>query len=154
MADLSLFLNQGDRDFAVSRLNVDPVRCEIVPNGLPASFLQRPSPVSRDAAEPLRVAMIGTLLDRKEFSYAFGALRRLMTRYSALEVGLFGVGAGATPAIETTLGEAAQNRIKLSRIMLMNNCRICFRIFMCFYFRVCLKGLHWLRWKAWRADWR
>lgn len=113
VADLALFLNQGDRDFAISRLKVDLARCEIVPNGLPAAFLNQPLSDVTDASEPLRVAMIGGFLQHKGFSYAFGALGRLLKRYSALEVGFLGVGKGNTARIEAELGDAGSARVKI-----------------------------------------
>jgi Glycosyltransferase len=111
MADLGLFLNQGDRDFAISRLKVDTAHCEIVPNGLTPAFLQQPLSVVPDASAPLRVAMIGGYLHRKGFSYAFGALGRLLERYSVLEVGFLGVGKGNAPKIQEELSDTGRGRV-------------------------------------------
>ncbi|MDA8378537.1 MAG: glycosyltransferase family 4 protein, partial [Planctomycetia bacterium] len=113
MADLGLFLNQGDLDFAVSRLKVDPARCEIVPNGLSPTFLKQPLSVVPNAREPLRVAMIGGFFQRKGLAYAIGALRRLLARYSVLEIGFFGVGKDNAPRIEAELGNMGSGRVKI-----------------------------------------
>ncbi|MBU2812599.1 glycosyltransferase family 4 protein [Acidithiobacillus thiooxidans] len=113
LADLGLLLSQRDLDYAVSRLKVDPSRCEIVPNGLPPAFLQQPLSVVPDANNPLRVAMIGGYLHRKGFPYAIGALSRLFARYSLLEVGFLGVGKGNASRIEEELGEAGRGRVNI-----------------------------------------
>jgi glycosyltransferase involved in cell wall biosynthesis len=112
-ADLALFLNQADRDVAVSRLKIDPVRCEVVPNGLPASFLGQPVSAAPDPGAPVRIAMVGSFLQRKGFAYALGALGRLLARCQDLEVCFFGVGKGNSAPIAAGLGGAGVDRVQI-----------------------------------------
>ena len=90
-ADLSLFLNQADRDYAVQCMGVDQARTELVPNGLPDNFLNLPLS-SLESGGPIRVVMLGSYLQRKGFDYALPALERLLDRYQKLEVKFVGVG--------------------------------------------------------------
>ncbi|WP_215842241.1 glycosyltransferase family 4 protein [Acidithiobacillus montserratensis] len=110
-AELSLFLNKKDHDFAIARLSAVPSRCEIVPNGLPSSFLHLPLSDEPVAGTPLRIAMVGGYLQRKGFSYALEAFRRLLARHSLLEVGFFGIGQGNAALIEKELGNAGLGRV-------------------------------------------
>lgn len=59
-ADVALFLNPLERDYAIERLGVEPSRARIVPNGIPDAFLEAPieaAPTDPDA--PIRIAQVG-----------------------------------------------------------------------------------------------
>lgn len=88
-ADLALFLNGEDREYAVHRLGVHADRASIVDNGLPQAFLGLPEP---QPEEITRIAVIGSFLERKGTGYLVPALTRLLGGHARLHVGLFGVG--------------------------------------------------------------
>jgi glycosyltransferase involved in cell wall biosynthesis len=91
-ADLALFLNVGDRDYAVSRLGVSLDRTVIVDNGLPDAFLGLDGPSPHDIPH---IAAIGSFLERKGTRYLVPALIRLLERHPRLRAGFFGVGVPA-----------------------------------------------------------
>lgn len=60
MADLALFLNPMEHEYAIEWLGVEPARTRIVRNGIPDSFLEspvQPAPAGEDA--PVGIAQVG-----------------------------------------------------------------------------------------------
>lgn len=96
-ADLALFLNARDRDFAVNNLGVARDRAAIVDNGVPDTFLGLPL-LQRDG--PGNVAMIGSFIAGKGVQYAVPSLTRLLERHPELRAGFFGVGIPSTDVLE------------------------------------------------------
>ncbi len=93
-ADLALFLNARDRDYAVNQLGVGRDHVAIVDNGLPDSFLGLPL---LKPHEPANVAIIGRFDLGKGAEHAVPSLTSLMDRHTKLRAGLFGV--GVPPAV-------------------------------------------------------
>ena len=112
-ADLALFLNNADRDYAVINLRASLEHAEVVPNGLPRAFLGQTLPTQPAVTECLRIAMIGSYLPRKGYGFALGPIRRLMRRYPTLGVGFFGIGNGNGAAIRSQLGEFPAARVRI-----------------------------------------
>lgn len=90
LADHAIFLNQGDRAYAIGRLGVAPGRTSVIANGLPDRIFAdlRMDQVRDD----IGIAIIGSFVDRKGFQYAIPALVRILNLYANVYVGLFGVG--------------------------------------------------------------
>jgi glycosyltransferase involved in cell wall biosynthesis len=92
-AELSLFLNETDRTFAVERLGVSPARARIVSNGVGGALLaagrRLPGP---DEGSP-RVAVVGSWAERKGIAYGAPALSSLLARHPVLRVVALGTGA-------------------------------------------------------------
>jgi glycosyltransferase involved in cell wall biosynthesis len=90
-ADLSVFPNQGDLEFAVERLGVKAEQAAIVPNGIPDEFAGLPLRDANRATEKLRVAIVGSYSHRK-INVAPHALNRVLHLYPALKIGFLGTG--------------------------------------------------------------
>lgn len=89
-SDLSLFLNDTDRDYAVERLGVAADRARIAPNGAPEELLGGPRPEPR-GTRAARIVWIGGYDFRKGTAYAEGALRTLLPEHPDVEVVFLGV---------------------------------------------------------------
>lgn len=88
-ADLCLFLNRVDRDFAVARLRVDAASTAVLPNGLPDSLLGLPPP-STVPPQRIRIAQLGTFIERKGIAPGCAALNAVLRREPSLEVTFLG----------------------------------------------------------------
>jgi glycosyltransferase involved in cell wall biosynthesis len=88
-ADLALFLNQGDRDYAVERLGIDARRTGVVPNGITPAFLGRPAPEPRPG-RPAHIAWVGSYDVRKGVAYAATALQPVLRANPGVKVTFFG----------------------------------------------------------------
>jgi glycosyltransferase involved in cell wall biosynthesis len=78
-ADLAVFLNRRDRDYAVAQLGVRADRTLISANGLPPFLLGRPAPANHDD-DPLAVTVIGRYTPEKGAEYARDALIPFLSR--------------------------------------------------------------------------
>lgn len=88
-ADLALFLNQRDRQYAIEKLGVHPDRAHIIANGITQDFLNRPfEPLPQDGG--FRIAQIGTYILRKGVHYGSPALNRILQRYPQVSVSFLG----------------------------------------------------------------
>lgn len=96
-ADLSLFCNRADRDYAVRELGVPPQRAKQIVNGMPGSFRDLPfTPHAGHHEKEIRIAQIGSYIPRKGVAYGAAALNRLLKRHPA--VGVTFVGSQGPPA--------------------------------------------------------
>lgn len=91
-ADLSIFLSESDREYAIARFRLAPESTAVVNNGIPDDFLGLASkpPATRTTA-PLRIAVIGTYQYRK-INVAPAAITRLLGNNKTLEIGFLGTG--------------------------------------------------------------
>lgn len=92
-ADLSLFLNGRDLDYAVSELGVPLDKARLVSNSIPLDFLGlpvHPTPMEQDS--PIRIAQLGSYLAHKGIRYSIPATNRILSRFPHVEVGFFGTG--------------------------------------------------------------
>jgi glycosyltransferase involved in cell wall biosynthesis len=90
-ADLSVFPNQGDREFAIERLGVRADKSAIVPNGIPDEFVGLPLRSANGTNDKLRVAIVGSYSHRK-INVAPQALNRILHANPALQIGFLGTG--------------------------------------------------------------
>jgi glycosyltransferase involved in cell wall biosynthesis len=88
-ADLALFLNPNDRDYAVARLDVSPIRARVVPNGIAGHLLRLPAPESRPG-RPARIAFIGGYEARKGARYAAAALGPVLRDHPEVRIFFLG----------------------------------------------------------------
>lgn len=89
-ADLALFLNEHDRQYAIENLGVRPEAAEIVNNGIPEVFLGQA--VSFEPPADIRIALVGSFLQRKGIEYSVPALNGLLRRHARLSVTFLGTG--------------------------------------------------------------
>jgi glycosyltransferase involved in cell wall biosynthesis len=90
-ADLSLFANRHDLEYAVARLNVDAERTRVFANGIPAAFLDLPfDPTPEGEHSVIRIAQVSTYIPRKGIHYGVPALNAILARYPRVEVSFLG----------------------------------------------------------------
>ncbi|XZN91552.1 MAG: glycosyltransferase family 4 protein [Microcoleus sp.] len=90
-ADLSLFSNRRDLEYAVEKLGVDFGRTRILANGIPEAFLNldfEPTPEAEDSV--IRIALLATYIPRKGIHYGVPALNKILARYPQVEVSFVG----------------------------------------------------------------
>jgi glycosyltransferase involved in cell wall biosynthesis len=88
-ADLAVFLNRVDRDFAVRRLGVEAVRAVVVPNGLREEFVKTPLECTPHRGE-IRIAQIGTYHWLKGTRYGAKALEECLAANPAVSISFLG----------------------------------------------------------------
>jgi glycosyltransferase involved in cell wall biosynthesis len=91
LADLCLFLNVEEHDFAIEELRVDPARARIVDNGIPEDLLGLPLDLG-EPDEPVRIAHIGSYIPLKGVRYATAALGEVLERHPEVSVSFLGPG--------------------------------------------------------------
>lgn len=91
-ADVALFLNRHDADYAVDRLGVAKERAEMVRNGISDALVGPPPP---PFTEPGRIAVIGSYIELKGVKYAAAALNEWLPRHPGWSVSFLGAGVGA-----------------------------------------------------------
>ena len=101
LADLSLFLNKEEREFAVERLGVAPERAHVVDNGLPSFLLGLPPPGSND--EATEIVHLGSYLPLKGTRYLVEALSQVMERDPRVRASFL----GTSCPVEQVLGDFA-----------------------------------------------
>lgn len=93
VADVALFLNRADRDFAVSRLGVAPERAVVVHNGISERLVGLPPPTPAPEGSG-RIAVIGSYLPMKGIAYAATALNAWLPDRPGWQVTFLGTGVG------------------------------------------------------------
>jgi len=112
-ADLVLFLNRYDLNYAVKELGVKPERARIVANGIPGNFLNLPfgaTPVAQDAL--IRVAQVGSYIPRKGIKYTAPALNAVLTRHPQVQATFLGTGYSADQVL-ADYDPSVRTRIKV-----------------------------------------
>jgi glycosyltransferase involved in cell wall biosynthesis len=89
-ADVAIFLNSYDRDYAVDNFGVERKRAFVLPNGLPDQFLGLPFEPTPAAGEPIKIAQIGAYIHRKGVRYSADALRSVLARHREVTVSFLG----------------------------------------------------------------
>jgi glycosyltransferase involved in cell wall biosynthesis len=93
--DLALLLNQADADYAIHHLGVHPDRVEIVANGIPAEFLNLSLEPTPSSDEPIRIAQVGSYIDRKGIRYGVPAVNRILHQHPQVMMSFLGTGCSA-----------------------------------------------------------
>ncbi len=73
-SDMNILLNESDRDFAVAQLRVPATKITVLPNGIAPAFEQTSEPAGPDSG-PLRLAFVGSWIDRKGIATVIESLR-------------------------------------------------------------------------------
>lgn len=89
-ADLALFLNAYDRNYAIEKFGVPSDTAEIVDNGISDAFLSRS--VNFQPPTEIKIALVGSFLPRKGIDYSVPALNNLLRRDLTLSATFFGTG--------------------------------------------------------------
>jgi glycosyltransferase involved in cell wall biosynthesis len=109
VSDLSLFLNGADREYAVSELGVEPAAAHVVHNAIADHFLGRTLEPAR-AGDGLRIAHVGSYIQRKGIAYTSAALRAALERHPDLSVSFLGTGCSEA-AVHRDFPPALRDRI-------------------------------------------
>jgi glycosyltransferase involved in cell wall biosynthesis len=92
-SDLALFLNRAERDHAVERLGLPGERARVVPNGVRSSFLGQPF-FDLPPEGSVRIAQIGSYIERKGVAYGMPALASVLSRHRDVSISFLGTGCG------------------------------------------------------------
>jgi glycosyltransferase involved in cell wall biosynthesis len=90
-ADLSLFSNHRDLNYATEKLGIDAQRTGLCKNGIPKAFLNlpfEPTPEAKDSV--IRIAILATYIPRKGIHYGVPALNAILLRYPQVTVSFLG----------------------------------------------------------------
>ena len=112
-ADLALFLNRYDLEYATKKLNVRPERARIVANGIPEGFLNLPfegTPIAQDT--PVRIAQVGSYIARKGVKYAAPAVNAILARHPWAHMTFLGTGCSADQVL-ADYEPSVRSRIKV-----------------------------------------
>jgi len=90
VADVSLFLNEQDRQTAISRLRVRSKSALLVRNGIADELIGLPVPGAE--AGHLRIAVIGSYIDMKGIKFTAEALNRVLPNHPTWSVTFLGTG--------------------------------------------------------------
>ena len=90
LADVSLFLNEHDRQTAIARLQVQPQSAVLMRNGIADELIALPPPGPVNGH--LRIAVIGSYIDRKGITFAAEALNRVLPKHPTWSVTFLGTG--------------------------------------------------------------
>jgi glycosyltransferase involved in cell wall biosynthesis len=90
-ADVALVLNHYDWRYSVNKLKVKASSCLVVNNGLPEYFLNLPFQDSSQD-EYIRIAQVGSYINRKGISYTAEALNSILKKYPKVEISFVGTG--------------------------------------------------------------
>jgi glycosyltransferase involved in cell wall biosynthesis len=90
-ADLSLVLNNFDRNYAIDQLKVKADRIRTVDNGIPEAFIGLPFRQDNNH-DTIKIAQVGSYIPRKGIAYASKAMNRLLARHKKVSITFFGTG--------------------------------------------------------------
>ena len=99
LADQLVLLNPMDRDYARERLGVPAGRITLIPHGLPEAFRALPPP-EPFAEGPLRLAFVGSWIQRKGREDAVAVARALREQGVAFSLTLLGTGVSEAEVLE------------------------------------------------------
>jgi glycosyltransferase involved in cell wall biosynthesis len=94
LADHAVLLNPQDRDFVRDRLGVPGERLSVIPHGLSEAFLARPAPEPSPGPPggPVRIAFVGSWLQRKGREEVVAVARMLGAQGVLFSLDLLGTG--------------------------------------------------------------
>lgn len=112
-ADLSLFANRVDLEYAVEKFNVDARRTRVFANGIPEAFLNLPFDPTPDVEDSvIRIAQVSTYIPRKGIQYGVPALNAILARYPEVEVTFLGAGCSEAEVL-ADFDSAVRDRISV-----------------------------------------
>jgi glycosyltransferase involved in cell wall biosynthesis len=95
-ADVALFLNPLEREYAIERLGVEEARAHVVPNGIPDEFLAAPVEQAPSAeGAPVGIAQVGGWRYLKGVNDSVRALAEVLERHPNVVASFIGTGVPA-----------------------------------------------------------
>lgn len=89
-ADLIFLLNSEEHKYAVEVLGVSPDKVHIVANGIPDYLLNLPFEPITEENKTIRIAQVGTFIQRKGIKFSVPALNNILSRYPNVEMSFLG----------------------------------------------------------------
>lgn len=111
LSDRVVLLNPLDRDYARDRLGVPAEQICLIPHGLPEPFRALPPPALL-AEGPLRLAFVGTWIQRKGREDAVAVAVALLEQGVAFSLSILGTGAGESEVL-ASFPAAVRERIRV-----------------------------------------
>lgn len=111
LADVSLFFNNEDLNFAIDKLGVSKAKVQVTRNGLDSTLLK----VDReetllDKESPIGIAQIGTFANVKGIEYSVHAFHRILLKYPNVRIMFLGTGV-APASVYSRFEESLWERI-------------------------------------------
>jgi glycosyltransferase involved in cell wall biosynthesis len=112
-ADVALFLNPLERDYAVERLGVDEARAQVVPNGIPDQFLSSPlESAPGGEGETIGIAQVGGWRYLKGVNDSVVALTEVLERHPNAVASFIGTGVPAEQILPN-FPEGLRSRVRV-----------------------------------------
>lgn len=113
LADQAVLLNERDAAHARERLGVPPDKLSVIPHGLDAAFLGLPAPGGpSDTAGPLRIAFVGTWIQRKGREDVVAVASALSAHAVPFTLSLLGTGVGEAEVL-ASFPAAVRERLRV-----------------------------------------
>jgi glycosyltransferase involved in cell wall biosynthesis len=113
-ADLALFSNRFDLEYAVDLLNVRPQRVHTFVNGVPEELIDLPYEATpTDDKGIIRIAQVGSYIPRKGVMYGASALNQILARHSQVRMSFLGTGCSEAE-VHTDFDSAVRDRVKVT----------------------------------------
>ena len=123
LSDHVVLLNPLDRDYARDRLGVPAERICLIPHGLPEPFRALPPPALLTEG-PLRLAFVGTWIQRKGREDAVAVARALLEQGVAFSLSMLGTGTGEAEVL-ASFPAAVRERSAWCRATATRSCPPC-----------------------------
>ena len=89
-ADLVLMRNSEEHKYAVEVLRIDPDKVHTVAYGIPDYLLALPFEFISEEDKTIRIAQVGTFIQRKGIKFSVPALNNILSRYPNVEMSFLG----------------------------------------------------------------
>jgi len=110
-SDMNLLLNELDRDFACTHLGITPGKITVLPNGIAPAFEKTVEPTYSPAG-PVKLAFVGSWIERKGISAVAESVRLLETRSVDCRLTIYGARAG-TESVLNSFAASVRARVNV-----------------------------------------
>ena len=111
-ADLVFLLNSEEHKYVVEVLGVSPDKVHTVANGIPDYLLNLPVEPITDENKTIRIAQVGTFIQRKGIKFSVPALNNILSRYPNVEMSFLGTMCSADE-VYANFNSDVRDRIKV-----------------------------------------
>lgn len=112
MSDVSIFLNENDKKYAINHFKVNPKSVYIVPNGIPDYFIGREFTRKKDDSKSIKIVQIGSYIQRKGIKYTSEVMNELLQKYPNIELTFLGTGCNRETVYQDYIPEV-RSRVKV-----------------------------------------
>ena len=114
-SDMVYMLNSQEKEYVIDTLQIDSKKVHVFPNGMPLSFVKLPfesTPFEEGAV--IRIAQIGTFIQRKGIDYSIPAINNILKQYSNVEISFIGTelnGYGTESVVYSGIDASVRDRV-------------------------------------------